>query len=118
MMEHIKKGEWKNPAKLRPPTPAEQANRARNARLREVAQGKWSNPALAVSARHKLSRARKHLPLLHGVLEKFRQGVKILDLTNEEQKAYREYRRQLRLANREEVNRKARERYKKKHGKE
>lgn len=115
MRERIRMGEWRNPAEIRPPTPAEQAARARKGRLREVSEGRWRNPAADEAAREKLSRARKHDPVLHSALEKLRQGARIAELLPEEQEAHRAYRKQLRDENRAEANRKARERYKKQH---
>lgn len=95
LMRRIAKGEWRNPAKIRPPTSAEQSARARKGRLREVAAGTWRNPALSASARKKLSRPRKHSGKLHAAIEKLRRG-KMADLTPEEQDVYRQYRAMLR----------------------
>lgn len=118
LRESIRKGTWRNPVEIRHPTPEEQADRARKGRLREVASGKWRNPALDEKAQEKLSRARKHPPILHSAMEKLSRGARVADLLPEEQEAHREYRRHLRSQNREEINRKARERYRKNHGKE
>lgn len=115
LRESIRKGTWRNPVEIRPPTPDEQAGRARKGRLREVFESRWRNPAIDESAREKLSRARKHSPILHSALEKLRQGLRMNELTQEEREAHRAYRKQLRDQNREEVNRKARERYRKNH---
>ena len=112
LLERIARGEWQNPAELRTPTSDEQAYRARKGRRREVAEGRWRNPALSDAAREKLSRPRKHNGLLHTVVEKLRQGLSVTDLSPDEQAAHRAYRKQLRDARREELNRQARERYK------
>lgn len=95
MMDQIRRGEWQNPAKLRPPTPEEQAEKARQARLAEVAAGTWRNPALSEAARTKLSRPRKHSGALADAIDKMNRGMSVADLTLEEQKAHREYRRAL-----------------------
>jgi len=91
--EHVRRGEWQNPAKINPPTGAEQARRSRLGRLREVARGLWRNPALTPAAREKLSRPRKHSGVLHRAMEKLRHG-KMADLTDEERDAYRAYQRE------------------------
>ncbi len=108
--ERVARGEWQNPHFLNPPTPEEQARRSHLARKREVERGTWRNPALSAAARAKLSRPRKHNDLVHRALEKLRIGT-MADLTDEERDAYREYRRQLRLRRRNDLNRQARERY-------
>lgn len=110
----IKAGLWKNPAKLRPPTSEEQSQRARKGRLREVSQGTWRNPALTDEAREKLSRPRKHDGVLHSAIEKLGRGLSVAELTPDEQAIHREYQRQLRAARRDEINRLARERYRRK----
>ncbi len=89
--EHVRRGEWKNPAKLNPPSREEQSKRSRLGRLREVARGIWRNPALTPAAREKLSRPRKHSGALHRAMEKLRSG-KMADLTDEERAAWRAYR--------------------------
>ncbi len=86
-------GLWKNPL-AGPLTPAEQADRSRRGRLREVAEGRWRNPALSQEARQKLSRPRKHSGLLADAIDKLNAGS-MADLTEEERQAYREYRRRL-----------------------
>lgn len=95
-LKRVAAGTWKNPAKLRPPTPEEQSERARKGRLREVTVGTWRNPALTDQARVKLSRPRRHDGVIHSALEKLKQGGRIADLTTEEQEAHRAYRRDLR----------------------
>jgi len=112
ILARIARGEWQNPAELRPPTSDEQAYRARKGRRREVADGRWRNPALSADAREKLSRPRKHNGLLHTVIEKLKQGLSVANLSPDEQDAHRAYRKQLRDARRDELNRQARERYK------
>jgi hypothetical protein len=111
MMARITRGEWQNPSKLRPPTSQEQAERARKGRLSEVATNAWRNPALDPDARSKLSTPRRHTGILHSAIEKIKRGSSVADLTFEEAEAHREYRRQLRAARRDEVNRLAREWY-------
>lgn len=93
--ERVRRGEWKNPHHLNPPSPEEQARRARLGRKREVKEGRWRNPAKSPEARRKLSRPRKHSGELHSAIEKLGQGSKMEELTEEEQQAYRAYRRQL-----------------------
>ena len=111
--QRVARGEWNNPAKLNPPSSAEQARRARLGRKREVAEGRWRNLALSKEAREKLSRPRKHGDdsVLHSAIEKLRQGAKVADLTAEEAEAHRAYRRKLRAARRDEINAAARRRY-------
>lgn len=93
--ERIASGEWRNPMTIRPPTSAEQAARARKARLREVAEGRWRNPALSDAARAKLSRPRKYSGDLAAAIEKLKAGQSVADLTEIERNAYRGYRRRL-----------------------
>ena len=112
----VEKGEWINPASLHPPTPVEQGERARKGRRREVDAGIWRNPALSATARQKLSRPRRHAGVLHQAIEKLSVG-KMQDLSGEEADAYLLYRAELRTASRAEINRKARERYRKRHPK-
>jgi len=95
MLQRMERGEWRNPMQLRPPTPEEQAERARKGRLAEVEAGTWRNPALSDEAREKLSRPRKHFGVLASALEKLHQGVPVAQLTPEEQDAHRAYRREL-----------------------
>jgi hypothetical protein len=74
--------------------------------LREIAEGRWRNPALSLEAREKLSRPRKHgdNPVLHRAIERLRQGAKVADLTPEEREAHRIHRATLREARRDEYN--------------
>jgi hypothetical protein len=109
--ERMKRGEWRNPSHIRPPTPAEQSHRARLGRKREVAAGTWRNPARDDAARAKLSRPRRHEGALHSAIEKLGRGLSMADLTDEEAAAYRARAAELRAARREEINRRARERY-------
>jgi hypothetical protein len=62
LQERVARGEWVNPAHLRPRTSQEQAPRARLGRKREVAAGIWRNPALGAEARAKLSGASRLAP--------------------------------------------------------
>jgi hypothetical protein len=96
-------GEWQNPHQLNPPTSQEQAERARKGRKREVREGTWRNPALTAEAREKLSRPRQHQdnPILHSAIERLKQGEQVTSLTEDEQEAYREYRRKLYEENKE-----------------
>lgn len=100
LRQSVAEGRWQNPARLRPPTSAEQATRSRKGRLREIAEGRWRNPALGPAARVKLSRPRKHGAdlVLHHALEQLRQGMKMSDLSAEERVRYQAYRRELRRA--------------------
>lgn len=66
----VRRGEWQNPHHLNPPSPEEQARRARLGRLREVQAGTWRNPALSPEARKKLSRPRKHSGPLRQAIRK------------------------------------------------
>lgn len=109
--QRIARGEWQNPAHLNPPDPANISRGVSQARWREVAAGRWRNPALSVEARAKLSRPRQHSGALHRAIEKLGQGLKMAGLTAEEQQAYRTYRAQLRAARRDELNAGARRRY-------
>lgn len=93
--ERIAAGTWRNPAELRPPTPEEQAHRARLGRLREVAAGRWRNPALDPAARAKLSRPRKHTGELASAIDKLNRGT-MADLTEGERAAYHNYRKRQR----------------------
>lgn len=92
----VERGEWQNPATIHPPDPEEQARRARLGRLREVEAGTWRNPALDDAAREKLSRPRKHSGPLHQAIEKMGRGLKMGQLTPDEQIAYRAYNRERR----------------------
>lgn len=92
LRERVARGEWQNPATLRPPTPEEQAARARRGRLREVAAGVWRNPALSDAARAKLSRPRKTSGALADAIEKLRKG-NMADLSPDEADAYRAHAR-------------------------
>lgn len=113
--QRVATGAWQNPHHLNPPTPEEQARRARLGRKREVEAGAWRNPALSDGARKKLSQPRKHddNPILHSALEKLRQGLSVTELTPGEQEAHRTYRRELRSQRRSEANAYAREYYRK-----
>jgi len=95
MLQRIERGEWTNLAKLRPPTSQEQSERSRKGRLAEVKAGIWRNPALSSEAREKLSRPRKHSGALADAIEKARRGMRMAELTPDEQEAYRAYRREL-----------------------
>ena len=107
----VARGEWQNSHHLNPPTPTEQSRRARLGRRREVKAGTWRNPALSDEAKDKLSRPRKHDPALHAVLEKLKQGIRVSELTPEEQELHRAYRRELVATRRDEVNAGYRQRY-------
>lgn len=111
MRERIAKGDWINPSAITPPTPAEQARRARLGRRREVAAGEWRNPALTDDAKAKLSQPRKHTGDLASAIDKIGQGYRIDELTSAEQEAHRTYRADLRNRRKDEINAQARERY-------
>ena len=109
MQARVVAGEWRHPHEYMTPEQISetQSKVARRGRLREVAEGRWRNPALSPAAREKLSRPRKHgdNPALHRALEKFRQGAgAAAALTDEEREAHRQYRAQLRAVRREEIN--------------
>lgn len=93
VIERIARGAWQNPAVLRPPTSAEQAERARKGRLREVREGHWRNPGLTPEAREINSRPHIHSGPLASAIEKLKQGARVSELTLEEQEAHRAYRR-------------------------
>lgn len=101
--KRVAAGAWQNPHHLNPPTSEEQAERARKGRKREVQEGSWRNPALTEAAKVKLSRPRRHEDnlVLHGAIERLKQGDKVSDLSDQEQEAYREYRRKLYEENKE-----------------
>ena len=113
LRQAVAEGHWQNPHHLHPPTAAEQAARSRKGRLREVAEGRWRNPALDPAARAKLSTPRKYAadPVLHSALEQLRQGARMVDLTAAEQARYRSYRREQELARRTELRAYQRARY-------
>lgn len=94
MVERVREGTWRNPAKLRPPTGAEQAERARKGRKREIAEGRWRNPGLTPEAREINSRPHKYSGALASAIEKLGAGMRVSDLTPEEQEAHRAYRRE------------------------
>lgn len=101
LRQAVAAGRWQNPHHLHPPTPEEQSRRSRLVRLREVAEGRWRNPALAPDARAKLSRPRRHgdNPLLHAAMEKLRHGS-MQELTPAERDAFHAYQKVLRDAQR------------------
>ncbi len=91
-------GIWHNPRSkmTKEQIHATQTESSRKARLREVAEGRWRNPALTDEARQKLSRPRRLTGILHSAQEKLYRGLSMHDLTQEERDAYHEYRRELR----------------------
>lgn len=97
MMERVEAGEWVNPRSLMTPEEisAAQSEASRKGRLREVAEGRWRNPALTDAARAKLSRPRKHHGLLHTALEKLTAGKRMAELTVAERRVYHAYRTRL-----------------------
>ena len=106
--QRVASGEWHSPHDYMTPEQISlaQSKAARRGRLREVAEGRWRNPALTPEAREKLSRPRKHgdNPTLHRAIEKLRQGVRLVELPQDERDAYHQYQAQLRAARRDEVN--------------
>ncbi len=94
--QRVAAGTWQNPRDGMTPEQisAQQSEASRKARLREVEEGRWRNPALSDAAREKLSRPRKHAGLLHRVIEKLRGGS-VRGLTPEEAEAHRAWRREL-----------------------
>lgn len=107
----IERGEWANPAELNPPDPKVVTEGIREARLREVQEGRWRNPGLTPEAREINSRPHKHSGALAEAIERLNAGASTSDLTPEQQEAHRAYRRQLEAARREEINAWHRERY-------
>lgn len=112
--ESVARGEWVNPHQVRPPTPEEQAARARKGRLREVAEGTWRNPGLTPEAREINSRPHKYSGPLAEAMERLKKG-RMKDLTPEQAAAYLAYRQAIRDAmseeEKEEHRRKRREQY-------
>lgn len=105
--ERVASGEWFNPSPFTRPgaTDAQRAalvekmrRSVSRARRREVAEGRWRNPALDDAAREKLSRPRIHAdnPLLHSAIEKLRRGAAMSELSQDEAEIYRTYRRERR----------------------
>lgn len=94
-IERVASGQWQNPARIRPPTSIEQAERARKGRLREVAEGRWRNPGLNPQAQEINSRPHKHSGALASAIEKLKAGARVADLSQDEQEAHRAYRRSL-----------------------
>jgi hypothetical protein len=94
--QRVALGTWTNPRDVmtQEQISAVQSQASRKARLREVREGRWRNPALDDAAREKLSRPRKHVGIIHRVLEKLRLGS-VRDLTDEEREAHNAYRRDL-----------------------
>lgn len=111
----IARGEWKNPRDLMTPEEISkaQSHASKTARTREVAAGRWRNPALDARARKKLSRPRKHRGRLHRALELLREGVKARDLPEDLRKSHNRYRRRLAKRNAEQRRAWAREWYRK-----
>jgi hypothetical protein len=96
LIQRVAAGLWKNPREGLDSETTRRLNSiaAKKGRLREVAEGRWRNPALSEEARQKLSRPRKHTGALHRAIEKLRGG-KMSDLSDEERSAWYEYRKQL-----------------------
>lgn len=93
--QRVADGTWFNPTQ--PATPEEQGRRARLGRLREVAEGRWRNPALTEEAREKLSRPRVHSGALHRAMEKLEAGKGgMATLRPGERAAYLAYRQDMR----------------------
>lgn len=95
--ERVAAGVWYNPRSEMTPEQisALQSRASRKARLREVAESRWCNPALAAAARRKLSRSRKHRGLLARAIDKANRGG-MADLTPAEHRAYLRWRQELR----------------------
>lgn len=110
--ERVARGEWINPrARMTGEEISRVQSRAsRAARLREVREGHWRNPAVDDRARRKLSRPRKHRGALHRAIEKLRLGS-MDSLTDAERRAWTKYRRGLRQARLDEIRQHDRERY-------
>lgn len=109
--QRVARGEWQNPAKIRPPDPANIGRGVSRTWKRRVAAGTWRNPALTDEARAKLSRPRKHDGVLHAAIEKLGRGLKSADLTDEERAAFNARQRELAAARRDEIRAYQRERY-------
>jgi hypothetical protein len=103
LMNRVVAGRWINPRSLmtQEQISAVQSRASRTARLHEVAEGRWKNPALADEAREKLSRPRKHSGPSADAIDKLERGISLRDLTQEEREAHRAYRRELRRQSRE-----------------
>lgn len=111
--ERVLLGEWVNPATINPPDPANVGAGVRRVRLAEVSEGRWQNPGLTPEARAINSQPHKHDGPLASAIEKLGQGLKVPELTPEEQEAHRAWRREMRAARREESNAWYRDRYRK-----
>lgn len=106
--KRIERGEWVNPASIRPPTSAEQADRARKGRLREIAEGRFRLPGQSPEAKAKNSEPHKHSGALAEAIERLKHG-KMSDLTAEQADAYRAYSREMQKALRERMTEEQRE---------
>lgn len=93
--QRVAQGSWQNPAKLHPPTPTEQAARARKGRLREVQSGTWRNPGQTPAAQAINSRPHKHTGALAEAMEILRHGC-TADLSPDQHAAILAYRKNLR----------------------
>lgn len=113
MHQRIDSGEWTNPASINRPSHETLSKNSRVARLREVDEGRWRNPGLTPEALEINSLPHKHSGPLADAIEKLRLGVKLRDLSTEEQEAHRLYRKSLRDARKDEVNQYYKARYKK-----
>jgi len=112
----VRVGLWINPRKMlsRERIHEVQSRASRTARLREVKEQRWRNPALDPAAREKLSRPRRHAdnPLLHRAFELMRQGIKARDLPPDVRAAHNAYQRQRAAARGDELRAKRRAWYK------
>lgn len=102
----VASGTWINPRSGMTPeqVTAVQSRASRAARLHEVAEGRWRNPALSPEARAKLSRPRKHSGPLASAMEKLRAGRgATATLTEEEHAAWLAYRAEQRDRRRDAI---------------
>lgn len=109
--QRVARGEWYNPRSQMTSDEISrvQSKASRTARLREVRENRWRNPALDDAARAKLSRPRKHSGALARAIDRLNRRMPVSQLTPAEQRAYRAYRHDLKTRRRDEVNQKRQE---------
>jgi len=114
--KRVAAGVWKNPRSFLSVKENRElnVNAARKGRQREIAEGRWRNPALDDAAREKLSRPRTVTdPLVHRAIELMRQGMKLRELPAELRNAYNAYSREYEREHRDEIRARQRAAYKK-----
>lgn len=96
--QRVAAGIWYNPRSEMTPEriSAVQSSASRKARLKEVAENRWKNPAITDEARVKLSLPRKFRGALHSAIQKRNRGIRMPEMTSEERSQLREHQRKLR----------------------